>query len=291
MESPVICGVLIAILKDSEEMRINFLVALFGNILVTLIFWVFFKAKEKFEDFSQTAVPTVITFTWIFVYFPFIGIIPTAMMYLSIDREQYVTYERMVIACLVLLALMGLSLTIVVFHLFFKRRENEKKFKFISCRVIKRMAKHHVKTDFYMMNLIYQVFVQNGHEYLRRSLAETKKPVYCGPISKFDPNMAFSKLLIDFETWDKLSKQKQPENELLLKFSKCFFQYYCCLGDNLQVKLRDRVRLYPRIILIHNLQYGSHFNRSFFPSFPQSSYSPNINLFSPLQAKLGDRRV
>lgn len=35
-----------------------------------------------------------------------------------------------------------------------------------------------------------------------------KKPVYYGPVSKFDPNMTFSKILIDFETWEKIGEKE-----------------------------------------------------------------------------------
>jgi hypothetical protein len=41
---------------------------------------------------------------------------------------------------------------------------------------------------------------------LRQRLKEEKKPVYFGPISENDPNMAFSKLLVDFETWEQIGK-------------------------------------------------------------------------------------
>lgn len=150
----MICIVLIFSL-DSTEMKWNFAVALVGNVIVTLIFWLFFKIKEKFEEYSKTAVPSLISLTWFFIFLPFIGIIPSAMIYLSINSESYVEYERMVIACVVLLILLGMSLVVIIFHLYFKRRENQRKFKFIACKVIKKLAKSHVKVDFYMVNLLY----------------------------------------------------------------------------------------------------------------------------------------
>jgi hypothetical protein len=68
-------------------MKWNFSVALVGNVIVTLIFWLFFKIKEKFEEYSKTAVPSLISLTWFFIFLPFIGIIPASLIYLSINSE------------------------------------------------------------------------------------------------------------------------------------------------------------------------------------------------------------
>ena len=128
---------LIIIYFDNEELRANFIVALIGLVVVALIFMGFYNLKKNFDDYAKTAIPALIVFCWIFLYLPFSGIIPVSLMYLSVDDEKLVSYERMVFAVVFLLLLAGLILLTIVIHLFFKRRDFEKKFKFIASKVIK----------------------------------------------------------------------------------------------------------------------------------------------------------
>ena len=93
----------------------------------------------------------MVVFCWIFLYLPFTGILPSAIFYLSIDREDLVTYERMVAAVTALLLILGVSLIGILAHLYFKRRDFEKKFKFIASKLIKKLAKSHVKSDYHVM--------------------------------------------------------------------------------------------------------------------------------------------
>lgn len=59
-------------------------------------------------------------------------------------------------------------------------------------------------------------------------------PVTETSISKFDPNMAFSKLLLDQETYQKFGKKNIKGETLIEKFSYYFFKYYCCLNDTME---------------------------------------------------------
>jgi len=95
---------------------------------------------------------------------PFSGIIPSSLIYLSVDKEELVDYERMVIAVTALLLMFGIALVTSITHLFFKRRDFEKKFKFIANKVIKKLAKNHIKSDYNVINLAYQGYISMGEE-------------------------------------------------------------------------------------------------------------------------------
>jgi hypothetical protein len=76
--------------------------------------------KMKFEDFSKAAVPILIVFCWVFLYIPFGAIIPSARFYLSIDKEEYVDYERLVSGGIAVLMLLAIALISIIMHFFFR---------------------------------------------------------------------------------------------------------------------------------------------------------------------------
>lgn len=96
IDAPIFLIILMAAFWDDEELRMNFIVAILGLMVVAIIFVVFYEIKKSFDDYAKTAVPALVVFCWIFLYLPFSGIIPVSLMYLSVDKEELVFYERMV---------------------------------------------------------------------------------------------------------------------------------------------------------------------------------------------------
>ena len=105
---------------------------------------VFLEAKKKFDTYGKTAIPALVVFTWIFIYMPFAGIIPSAIIYLSSDWDDVVlqvTYERITAGFIAILLMLGVALTTIVIHLYFKRRDFEKRFKYSQFCLIRRFEK------------------------------------------------------------------------------------------------------------------------------------------------------
>lgn len=167
-----------------------------GIYVVGLIFCWLYVTKRNLDDFARTAIPAIVVFSWIFLYLPFAGIIPTAIMYLSEDDESLVLYERLVIGGTALLLLFGVALVGLLVHLYFKRREFERKFKYIASKTIKRLAKAHVKSDYASINLAFQGYISKDREDAQKEMTEGK-PVYFTEVSKFNPDTRFSKMIID----------------------------------------------------------------------------------------------
>jgi hypothetical protein len=91
----------------------------------------------------------------VFFYFPFLAVIPSALVFLSVDREEFVYWERLTYDSMAVLFVLGLAVVLFVIYLFFKRGDAERSYKFIAIKVIKRLAAHHVKSDYYTVDLVY----------------------------------------------------------------------------------------------------------------------------------------
>lgn len=84
---------------------------------------------------------------------------------MSNGDEDNVDYERLLIGFLVIFLLIGFALIAIFLHMYFKRKDFEKKFLFIAAKVIRRLAKVHVKSDFHVVNLMYQVNNNNNNRH------------------------------------------------------------------------------------------------------------------------------
>lgn len=86
-ENTIFCVVMMILFSNNEEIKWNFITMMIGIYIVGVIFCWLYVTKRNFDDFSKTAIPAVIVFSWIFLYLPFAGIIPTSIMYLSEQDE------------------------------------------------------------------------------------------------------------------------------------------------------------------------------------------------------------
>lgn len=108
------------------------------------------------SKYQKSLIPILVAISWTFFYIPFFAIIPSALIFLSIDREEYVYWERLTYNSMAILFVFGIALILFIIYLFFKRKDAERKFKFIASKVIKKLAKNHVKSDYYTVDLVYQ---------------------------------------------------------------------------------------------------------------------------------------
>lgn len=94
------------------------------------------------------------------------------MIYLSIDSEDNILYERLIVAVIAFLLMVGLSLVSILVHLYFRRGNMEKKFKFVATQVIKKLADLHVKSDYSVIDKVYQAYVSLGMNAAREQMIE-----------------------------------------------------------------------------------------------------------------------
>jgi hypothetical protein len=113
-----------------------FLTILIGSYAVTTIFLGKFIVKTAMTRYQLSLIPLLVAFTWLFLYMPFLGIFPSAYIYLSIDREDLVTWERLTYSSNAVLLLLAIALVIFIVYLFHKRHEAERRQKFIANKVL-----------------------------------------------------------------------------------------------------------------------------------------------------------
>ncbi|EAR95963.2 transmembrane protein, putative (macronuclear) [Tetrahymena thermophila SB210] len=240
--APIILGILIAVFHNNDEVKSNCITMIIGFPIVAIVFLLFYKLKQNFEGHARTAVPALVVFCWIFLYLPLAGILPSSVLYLSNDDESDVNYERLLLGFLIILLFLGIALFAIFIHLYFKRRDFEKKFLFIASKLIRKLAKVHVKSDYHVINLMYQGYISKGAEGIKEALINLQKPVYYAEVSDKDPDPRYSKIIIDAYAYEKLNKkEKTNPNKCWDKFVSWFFYIFCCCYKDYYARLMAQI--------------------------------------------------
>lgn len=198
--------------KDNDQYSFALLLTVqVGLVLIFLIFHFFFQLKQNFEEYSDTIVPGVSVFCWIFCFLPFLGIIPITVINLNKDDDIAELYQVTVgvTACLVFL---GVGTLAIVANLFFNRIEYERKLKFIISKINKTLRKMHVKSDYEALRMVYEGYLGSGYDRSVNQLNDGK-PVYYVKVARTDPDLRFSKIIVSYVTYAKLKKRQRERKE------------------------------------------------------------------------------
>jgi hypothetical protein len=87
------------------------------------------------SKYQYSLIPLLVAFLWVFIYIPFLAVIPCAYIYLSIDKEEYVDFERITYNSTAFLIVLAILLIMFITYLFFKRQDAERKQKFVANKV------------------------------------------------------------------------------------------------------------------------------------------------------------
>lgn len=214
--------------EKDHQTRVSYVVMVLGLFIVGAIFKAYFEVKKDFDSYAKTAIPALIVFCWLFLWLPFSGIIPSSLFYLSKDDEELVTYERMVWGLTALLLMCGVALIGILIHLFFRRADYERRFKYVASKAIKKLADNGVKSDYHSLDVVYQAYVQRGEEGLKDILVNQSKPIYWIKISKYNSDVRFSKIIVDSEAYEKYTKKEKYTPSKWRKCFVIFMKIFCC---------------------------------------------------------------
>ena len=87
---------------------------------MTILFLFIVEVKKKLGIYAQNCLPLTICCFWLFIFFPFLVILPAAIVYLADDNQGYANIIGTAIAGLAILFMIGVSIGAIVLNEVFK---------------------------------------------------------------------------------------------------------------------------------------------------------------------------
>lgn len=101
---PAIFIPIIVDLEDQTENQYLLITALVGIFITVFIFQFFFTIKKNYEDYAKSLIPSLSIFCWLFLFVPFLAIIPITVVNLRLEEDIESLYKLTVgIAALVII--------------------------------------------------------------------------------------------------------------------------------------------------------------------------------------------
>ncbi len=90
---PIIFIPIIVVERDHDDTKYLLLTALIGNIVILLIFMMFYSIKKNYEEYGKSLIPGLSIFCWFFVFLPFVAIIPITVVNLRMEEDIAELYK------------------------------------------------------------------------------------------------------------------------------------------------------------------------------------------------------
>lgn len=131
----------------SSSLYYFFLTVFVGSFFVSFVFTCLYIIKKNWLEYCQFTVPIIVMVLWILIYLPLLAIFPITVMFMQSDNAKLVNTYRITIGIVALLLLLAIMILAIIANLFFSKIDYEKKVKFVVAKMIKMLAKIHVKSD------------------------------------------------------------------------------------------------------------------------------------------------
>ena len=181
----------------------------------TAVFFIFMlEIKKKIGIYGHNCFPITLALLWLFIFYPFLVLLPAAVVMYGDDRDTFQQILGTAMAILSILVMTGVSLGAILLNEVFKRIEYEKKAKwcvnYILAKVLKPKAVKGTR------NIIRSVFDQTltlGKEMVKDVLIQELYFSWWA-IPDRDPDIRYSKVLIRKNQKNKLlAMQEKKENK------------------------------------------------------------------------------
>jgi len=90
---PIVLIPIIAVNRDDKDTEYLLLTVLIGNVLIVVIFNLFYSIKKNFEEYAKSLVPLLSIFCWAFIFIPFVAIIPITVINLRMEEDVANLYK------------------------------------------------------------------------------------------------------------------------------------------------------------------------------------------------------
>lgn len=124
---PLILVPIIIVKRDEDDTKYLLLTALIGNFCVVIIFQLFYSIKKSYEEFGKSLIPGLSIFCWLFVFIPFVAIIPITIVNLSPEEDIALLY-KITVGVAAMFIFLGIFILIIII------KKKISKSNFITCK-------------------------------------------------------------------------------------------------------------------------------------------------------------
>ena len=208
-----------------------------SNVFLCLSVWLVFivllgvgvlEAKARLGSFSGVGTSLLMSCCWCFVFIPFGVMLPAALAVFT-EKEDLADVISTFIGFTSLLLMVGVSCFSLVLNFILKKLDQEKKARFCVEELRKALVTIGVRGEPKLLRVMYEQFLYLGTQEYTEVLSQ-KEVFYWWPVEEDDPDLRFSKSIVDGGTYKKLTNQElekpQKDNKKSCwEYLGCFSTY------------------------------------------------------------------
>ena len=235
----IISAIIALAFSASNDFILNMFASIaVGVVVIQIIFEIYGGIKEKYPNLAKAIIPMLFTYLWFVHALAFPSILHLTRVFYIDDEE---TRKRVQVQLIVLVFVLTVSFIAIISNIIFKGIELEQKIKYILAYIRKQLENIAVKSDYFVLQRIFDGWMENGEKKLRKMLVNRGKPAFWWPIPATNPNTKYSKVLLDWDAYNymKLRLKKRLEggdeegintNKRIKKRRGWLSKLCCCLG-------------------------------------------------------------
>jgi len=212
-----ICSIILSIIlalafsKSSHFVSGMFATIAVGTVIVQILFEIYSGIKSKYTSIAKATVSLMITYFWFVHALAFPSILHFTRVFYS-DNEA--KRKRIQTQLIVLVFVLTMCLIAIISNIIFKGIELQQKIKYILAYLRKQLENIAVKSDYFVLQKIFDGYMENGEKRLKKTLLNRGKPAFWWPVPDTNPNTKYSKVLMDFDAYKymKLKLKNKLEN-------------------------------------------------------------------------------
>lgn len=199
--------------STSSDFALNMFAAIaIGSVVIQLVFELYSGIKEKYSSIARATIPMTLTYLWFVHCLAFPSVLHYTRVFYGDDENKR---KRIQVQLIVLVFVITVCLIAIIANIIFKGIELEQKIKYILAYIRKQLEHIAVKSDYFVLQKIFDNWMEHGENKLRKMLVNRGKPAFWWPIPATNPNTKYSKVLLDFDAYQymKLRLKKRLENQ------------------------------------------------------------------------------
>ena len=213
ISTAIVSAIVALAVSAASDFALNtFAAVAVGVVVIQFVFELYSGIKEKYSTLARAIIPMTLTYLWFVHALAF----PSVLHYTRVFYgDDFTKRKRITVQLIVLVFVITVSLIAIISNIIFKGIELEQKIKYILAYLRKQLENIAVKSDYFVLQKIFDNWMEHGENKLRKMLVNRGKPAFWWPVPDTNPNTKYSKVLLDFDAYQymKLRLKKRLENK------------------------------------------------------------------------------